>query len=240
MKLTAALATRFDSPFYALDLPVHALDLPWMILKDSVLNALFDQLPNRCIVLFDDVDCSGLGARKGAKGQTDTDTMQSSVTLSGLLNALDGVWAVEGRVVVSATNHPEQLDDALKRPGRVDRMELFSYATADVAARMFRHFFSSTARDLLGDAPWDVALYTEALADAFGEAITKEVTPAQLQRHLLEHRTGPVGAVEAAGEIVGAASRKPVEGLQPPPNAGSIQEAGGGGTGTLSQVRPAA
>ena len=51
-----------------------------------------------------------LGQAKG--GKTDT-----QVTLSGLLNALDGIVASEGRIFVATTNHLEKIDSALSRPG---------------------------------------------------------------------------------------------------------------------------
>ena len=43
---------------------------------------------------------------------------QSQVTLTGLLNALDGVVASEARLSFLTSNYPERLDPALVRPGR--------------------------------------------------------------------------------------------------------------------------
>lgn len=42
------------------------------------------------------------------------------LTLSALLNVLDGVISPDGLVVIATTNHPEKLDEALIRPGRFD------------------------------------------------------------------------------------------------------------------------
>jgi DNA replication protein DnaC len=42
------------------------------------------------------------------------------LNLSGLLNAIDGAVDCPGRIIVFTTNHPELLDPALIRPGRVD------------------------------------------------------------------------------------------------------------------------
>ena len=64
------------------------------------------------MLLIEDVDCVFKTER--------TTTDQTGVTLSGLLNALDGVSSREGRVLFLTTNHPERLDAALVRPGRVD------------------------------------------------------------------------------------------------------------------------
>ena len=41
--------------------------------------------------------------------------------MQGLLNVLDGVVDTPGRIVVMTTNHPEKLDAALIRPGRIDK-----------------------------------------------------------------------------------------------------------------------
>ena len=51
---------------------------------------------------------------------TMTSDWLSQVTLTGLLNSLDGVVASEARLTFLTTNYPERLDPALVRPGRVD------------------------------------------------------------------------------------------------------------------------
>lgn len=40
----------------------------------------------------------------------------------GLLNVLDGVVDTPNRILVMTTNHPEKLDPALIRPGRIDKI----------------------------------------------------------------------------------------------------------------------
>lgn len=44
-----------------------------------------------------------------------------TLNLAGLLNVLDGVVDTPGRLLVLSTNHPEVLDPALIRPGRINR-----------------------------------------------------------------------------------------------------------------------
>lgn len=53
------------------------------------------------------------------------------MTLSGLLNFIDGLWSSCGdeRIVVLTTNHIERLDPALLRPGRMDMHIHMSYCT---------------------------------------------------------------------------------------------------------------
>ncbi|KAL4305118.1 hypothetical protein AHAS_Ahas16G0046300 [Arachis hypogaea] len=55
----------------------------------------------------------------------------SEVTLSGLLNFIDGLWSScgEERIVICTTNHKERLDPALLRPGRMDLHIHMSYCS---------------------------------------------------------------------------------------------------------------
>ncbi|KAF8693570.1 hypothetical protein HU200_038973 [Digitaria exilis] len=55
------------------------------------------------------------------------------VTLSGLLNFVDGLWSAsgEGRIIIFTTNYKERLDPALLRPGRMDMHILMGYCTAE-------------------------------------------------------------------------------------------------------------
>jgi chaperone BCS1 len=52
-------------------------------------------------------------------------------TLSGLLNSIDGLWTscAEERIIVFTTNHKEQIDPALLRPGRMDMHINLSFCT---------------------------------------------------------------------------------------------------------------
>src|SRR6266704_796141 len=89
---------------------------------DSILNELFAKLPQRCVILLEDVDVASQN-RSQDKEAEHPDSMFSfsgkrkQVTLSGLLNALDGVGSQEGRLLIMTTNYIERLDDALIQPG---------------------------------------------------------------------------------------------------------------------------
>lgn len=120
----------------------------------------------------------------------------ASVTLSGLLNALDGVASPWGRIVIMTTNHIETLDEALKRPGRADRHFYIGPLTKQSAKRMFLHQLgddrSNTSRD--GQSDSGNALLEE-MADKFSQSIPEGlITPATLGNYLLPHRGDPAGA----------------------------------------------
>lgn len=63
------------------------------------------------------------------------------MTFSGFLNALDGVASGEERIIFMTTNHPERLDPALIRPGRVDLSLLIDDASPLQAKRLFLQFY---------------------------------------------------------------------------------------------------
>ncbi|KAL4073818.1 hypothetical protein V8B97DRAFT_1936586 [Scleroderma yunnanense] len=71
----------------------------------------------------------------------------NTLSLSGLLNALDGVAAAEGRILFATTNHLERLDPALSRPGRMDVWIEFKNASKWQAEALFRNFFPSAEKD---------------------------------------------------------------------------------------------
>ena len=66
------------------------------------------------------------------------------MTFSGFLNALDGVASGEERIIFMTTNHPERLDPALIRPGRVDLSVLLDDATPEQARRLFLQFYGGS------------------------------------------------------------------------------------------------
>ena len=72
------------------------------------------------IIFIDEIDCVG----KDRKFDTHSEHQQ---TINALLAAMDGFESSQGIVVVAATNRPEDLDEALLRPGRFDRKVYVPY-----------------------------------------------------------------------------------------------------------------
>jgi chaperone BCS1 len=161
-------------------LSVAVLSLSNKVLNDDGLRRLVDDLPPGAVLLLEDIDCAF-----GAKRAT---AEAGGLTMSGLLNALDGVSSREGRVLFLTTNHPERLDPALVRPGRVDRSFHLGNTTSDQARRLFAWFFDG-GRDDPEVARW---------ADAFASRIPEgRVCMAAIQEHLLRFRSDPRTAVLA-------------------------------------------
>lgn len=66
---------------------------------------------------------------------------ENLTSLSEILNKMDGVANVENVIYIFTTNHIEQLDPALTRPGRIDKIvEIKMPRREDYDAFMFYHF----------------------------------------------------------------------------------------------------
>lgn len=65
------------------------------------------------------------------------------ISLSYLLNLFDGVLETPGRILIITTNHPEKLDTALIRPGRIDVNLKVDYCTKKMIYEMFNFFYDN-------------------------------------------------------------------------------------------------
>ena len=130
-------------------------------MSDNTLTQLMGHLPTRCIVLLEDLDASFTHSTTRDKKSTGvptaptsaqaTESDGNSLTLSGLLNAIDGVTAPEGRILFATTNHIDRLDEALRRPGRMDVWINFKHATQWQAEGIFKRFFPCKPKVVSGN-----------------------------------------------------------------------------------------
>jgi len=156
--LATALAGLLDRPIYLMNLSTVGSD-------DSLMKA-FLGVERDGIILIEDIDSYGVALKRVEGDQPEesptaipTDPSETpkneapggiakqhkekqyGVTLSGLLNAIDGVAATEGRILLMTTNHPEKLDPALVRAGRVDRRVHIGALAPTEVEHMFRCFY---------------------------------------------------------------------------------------------------
>ena len=87
---------------------------------------------------YDDDDDDANDKRDKKRGGSDSGC---KITLSGLLNALDGISAQEGRILFATTNRYHTLDPALTRPGRMDLHIEFRLASRYQARELYKHFY---------------------------------------------------------------------------------------------------
>lgn len=76
---------------------------------------------------------------------SDTDIenfVSKKLNLSQILNVIDGIMERTGQVFIMSSNHPEKLDEALLRPGRIDCMIHFKPFSVDLMIEYIRNFFN--------------------------------------------------------------------------------------------------
>lgn len=113
----------------ALSSDVNFLQLS-TVRSDSDLAYLISDIHDNSILVIEDIDCAFV-EREGTE----------KISLSGLLNALDGLCAKDGQIVFMTTNYPEKLDSALKRPGRVDyTLEVKNATLAQIETMALRFY----------------------------------------------------------------------------------------------------
>jgi len=111
------------------------------------------------------MDMNLFGILKNSSGWDKKFGMQK-LTLANLLEVLDGVMEMEGRMLVITTNYPEKLDKALIRPGRIDMKVNFGPMRGKDITDMFQHYFEMSPPvtvpvEKLPDGKWTPAEVTQ-------------------------------------------------------------------------------
>jgi len=146
--LVSALAAHFGLSIYLSNLGDF---------NDRTLMNAVNQVTSNSILLFEDIDCmksskarvlSSSGTSDGAqtREQEDKVSERNGVTLSGLLNVLDGFYAPTNVLFMMTTNRIETLDEALLRPGRIDYRLYLGKASERQKAELYRRFFPDASK----------------------------------------------------------------------------------------------
>lgn len=175
--MVAAMANLLRYDIYDLELTA--------VKSNTELRRLLIETSSKSIIVIEDIDCSldltGQRKKKEKKEEEETkdpdekrpkedsDSKASQVTLSGLLNFIDGLWSACGgeRIIVFTTNYVEKLDPALIRKGRMDKhieLSFCNFEAFKVLAKNYlklesHHLFSTISRllDETNMTPADVA-----------------------------------------------------------------------------------
>lgn len=161
-----------------LDYNICILNLSENNLSDDRLNHLMNNMPERSILLLEDID-----AAFNKRTQSGETGFQSNVTFSGLLNALDGVTSSEETMTFMTTNHPEKLDPAILRPGRIDYKVFVGNATVYQIEQMFMKFYP--------DSSSACSTFVEEISK-----LNKPVSTAQLQGLFVMNKDEPQAAIK--------------------------------------------
>lgn len=147
--LIRALASDFK-------LDVCIINLAWM--SDDMLQNAVSTCPSNSIILFEDFDASTAAVKTRSVNDKNTKAAENDsftgLTLSGILNTLDGISSLDGTIMFFTTNHIECLDDALIRDGRIDIRRELPLIRGDVLmeylTRLYGELPDMTIKDTLG------------------------------------------------------------------------------------------
>ncbi len=109
------------------------------------------------------------------------------LTFSGFLNALDGVRSQEGQILFMTTNHIENLDAALLRPGRTDIQVKLNNASYHQMLGLFQRFYPDCK---------------QLAIDFANQLPLNKIGMAKLQGHFLAFRDSPEEAVLHARDLI--------------------------------------
>lgn len=101
-------------------------------LDDASLRKAFRNLKPDSILVIEDIDAA-FKKREGKKS--------TKFTFSTLLNCLDGVFSKENVITIFTSNHPELLDAALVREGRIDRKYEFKNPNQNIISKYLSDAF---------------------------------------------------------------------------------------------------
>ncbi|KAK2647586.1 hypothetical protein Ddye_015075 [Dipteronia dyeriana] len=157
--MIAAIANFLDYDVYDLELTT--------VMDNTELRNLLIETSSKSVIVIEDIDCSlDLTGQRVKKKEEDGDEEEtdpikkkeneesknkvSKVTLSGLLNFIDGLWSACGgeRIIVFTTNHVDKLDPALIRRGRMDKHIEMSYCCFEAFKVLAKNYLDINSHDL--------------------------------------------------------------------------------------------
>jgi chaperone BCS1 len=167
-------------------------------LSDESLEDALSQVPKGNLVLLEDVDSSTAVQKRVDQSAREPVTPEAEVrlrdkpsgfeplSLTGVLNAFDGVIPLDNTLLVFTTNHLERLDPAMIRPGRVDvLLELgamkdaeikryvdYVYGKQDLSAYTFGPVAGCYIYSLLIEHKANFESFKLALIDRYGASLT--------------------------------------------------------------------
>ncbi len=145
--LARAIAGELDCPFFSYE----ATDFTGRIYVGTAAQAINDAFSTArkeaekegkkiAIMFIDEFDA--LGSRSAASGEQ---TAHITEIINTFLPQLDGFEQKEVKVIIiGATNHPENIDPALKRPGRIDTIIHITYPDKESRKELLKQAFEKT------------------------------------------------------------------------------------------------
>lgn len=127
-----------------LDLNIYYVNLSDFNNDNDFLESMI-KIKTPSIILFEDIDrCDSLSIKEENEHSSRSDLeSKTGVSMSTLLNTLDGLLSQEDQIVIATTNHLEKLDPALTRDGRFDIKSEFKYLSKNEMALHISEFYNT-------------------------------------------------------------------------------------------------
>ena len=129
-----------------------------------------------------------LPATMSQQGVVTIGNEKPELTLADILETLDGVMEMDGRMLVITSNYPDKLDAALIRPGRIDVQLKFGRCTSNALLEMYEHFCGSSLST--GGIDIDNSIWPKNFNKA--SLLADKWTPAQVTQVLLRNIRSPI------------------------------------------------
>jgi len=174
--LIRAIASYFDYPLYIISTS--------RMLK---IEKAFETIPEKCIVVIEDIDCQMLThTRDSLQDETSRvsvipkkDDTFAMIGLAEVLNALDGVCSVNGRILIATTNKIEKLDPALIRSGRFDIKTKIDYVDKETFTCFLKAYYPDYFLKLN-----ELTLKNNVTVAQLQEYALKEYTPEEIIKYV--------------------------------------------------------
>lgn len=109
--LIKAICAKYSKSLYTLSLNNTS---------DKAFIESMSTVPENAVVVIEDIDAYNFSINREVKDDKQSAQHNFGLTMSGLLNGLDGVASSENRILIATTNYPEKMDAAILREGRFD------------------------------------------------------------------------------------------------------------------------
>ena len=166
-----------------------------------------------CVLFIDEVD--GIGKRsQGGMGGGESELNR---IINRVLVEMDGFAELENVVVVAATNHEKNMDEAMLRPGRFDMLVRVALPTLPERAKLYDMYLGKVVHDNLSDttslgrmsagmSPADIANIVNKAASSAAEQRHKVVTAEHFLRAIETQQLG--GEVSPLKDLLTPATRQ--------------------------------
>lgn len=134
---------------------------------NETFHELISEIKPRSVLLLEDIDTVQAAKSRDKKGK-------DGVTMDALLNVLDGVLSPHGVITIATTNHVENLDEAVIRPGRIDTVYAVDYLDNEQLERICKQF---------------IKMENVIFPDITGLKISPADIVGEIKKHINDHET---------------------------------------------------